>query len=131
MSGQRYGSGKKSRAVCDRCKITYPYASLLRDGFSPGLYVCRRCYNPKNVYALPPPQPDAIVLKHPRPVTWPSAEFYTLSDTVILSTAQGGGIPIVNEPEGDAFAMDGFPPQPLPPGSTMPAAEKYVDIFED
>lgn len=43
--------------------------ALRADGNSPGLRVCQDCFDPKNPWRLPPIQPDAIILKFPRPDT--------------------------------------------------------------
>lgn len=61
-------SGHTAQAICDRCRMTYPYTYLRPDGQSPGLQVCRDCWDHLTPYAQPPLQPDAFVLRRPRPM---------------------------------------------------------------
>lgn len=62
-------TNKVAIAVCDRCNFKYKNSELRDDGNSPGLYVCAKCYDPKDPWRLPPELPDAICLKYPRPDT--------------------------------------------------------------
>lgn len=54
-------------AVCDRCKMKVVLAELSADRNSPGLRVCPGCNDEKDPYRLPPPKPDKISLRYPRP----------------------------------------------------------------
>lgn len=66
-----FAPGDIAIAVCDRCRRKVPYKSLRPDGNSPGLRVCQDmgCWDPKDPWRLPPIQPDAMVLRFPRPDT--------------------------------------------------------------
>lgn len=54
-------------AICDRCSFKYPWKDLLTDGNSPGLRVCKNCWDPKNPWRLPPIKADRISLRWSRP----------------------------------------------------------------
>ncbi len=62
-------SNKVAIGICDRCCMKYKNSELMDDGNSPGLYVCKSCYDVKNPWKLPPEQADPICLKYPRPDT--------------------------------------------------------------
>lgn len=62
-----FASGDLSIAVCDRCNRKMPYKMLKPDGNSPGLRVCPDDWDEKDPWRLPPIQPDALVLRFPRP----------------------------------------------------------------
>lgn len=64
-----FASGDIAIAICDRCRVKHPYRALKPDGNSPGLRVCSLCWDPKDPWRLPPIQPDALVLRFPRPDT--------------------------------------------------------------
>lgn len=58
-------------AVCDRCHTKVYLAELQPDGNSPGLRVCKSCWDVKDPYRLPPRRPDHITVQHPRPFAPP------------------------------------------------------------
>ena len=58
-------------AICDRCQSKVPYNALRPDGNSPGLRVCRSCWDVKDPWRLPARRPDRISLKNPRPYVAP------------------------------------------------------------
>ena len=66
MSGT-YASGSVAIGICDRCQRKFPYKDLMPDGNSPGLRVCAADRDQKDPWRLPPIQPDAIILRYPRP----------------------------------------------------------------
>ena len=70
MSNTIFSAGNSAMFVCDRCRITYPYSQMRRDGQARGVMVCNDpgCWDHKTPYALPPIQPDAMVLRNPRPL---------------------------------------------------------------
>lgn len=91
-----FGSGSISIAVCDRCRVKVPYRDLVPDGNSPGLRVSKNhpgCWDPKDPWRLPPIQPDAMVLRFPRPDT-----------PLTVDTADDAGYP------GDAYPLGGTVP---------------------
>ena len=64
--GQLYTSGKRSKAMCDRCGIEIKYQKLKAEWT--GLKVCRDCWDPKTALEFPsnfPSDPEA--LRDPRP----------------------------------------------------------------
>ena len=64
----RYGTGKYSIGICDRCHLQRPYQELRPDRDTPGLLVCGHgCNDQRDPYKLPARQPDPVALKHPRP----------------------------------------------------------------
>lgn len=85
-----YSPGKIAIAICGRCGLKKPYRELREDGNIKGLYVCSDdgCYDDIDPYKLPPRQPDAFTLHHPRPdlpiSTVPRT--ITLLDGEVLST---------------------------------------------
>lgn len=62
-----FAPGDIAIAVCDRCNRKFPYKELRPDGNSPGLRVCAEDWDMKDPWRLPPIQPDAFVLRFPRP----------------------------------------------------------------
>ncbi len=56
-------------AICDRCRMRFPYAELEPDKNSPGLRVCKDCCDVKDPYRLPARQTEKIALQYPRPDT--------------------------------------------------------------
>lgn len=62
-----FATGRYAWAICDRCRLQYPYQSLMADGNSPALRVCRECRDDLDPYRLPAPPPDPIALRFPRP----------------------------------------------------------------
>ncbi len=62
-----FASGDIAIAICDRCRRQFPYQELMPDGNSPGLRVCAEDRDNKDPWRLPPIQPDAFVMRFPRP----------------------------------------------------------------
>ena len=62
-----FSSGRAAIAICARCSCKMPYRKLSSDPNVPGLRVCKGCKDKLDPYRLPPRQPDAFVLKWPRP----------------------------------------------------------------
>lgn len=60
-------NGNSARAICDRCRMAYPYNALRADGQSKGLRVCTECYDYMTPYAYAPLPPDPLILRYPRP----------------------------------------------------------------
>lgn len=56
-----------SVAICDRCKIKFPYGELQPDPNFPGLRVCSADADWLDPYRLPARQTETITLRHPRP----------------------------------------------------------------
>lgn len=54
-------------AICDRCRVKYPWGDLVPDGNSPGLRVCEECRDVLDPWRLPAPPPDQISLRWVRP----------------------------------------------------------------
>lgn len=69
MSNAKFADGSVAGAICDRCRMSFKYSELSAYQFVPNsnLRVCNECNDPLNPYLLPPMQPDAIALRHPRP----------------------------------------------------------------
>lgn len=110
MSSVSFASGKMGQAVCDRCRMIYPYSRLRPDGQSPGLQVCEICWDHMTTYASPPLQPDAMVFHKPRPLVHLVAYPYRN-----IPVYQGGPLSI-GSPE--PINNTGIPiePNPYPPG---------------
>lgn len=53
-------------AVCDRCKKKMYLSELRADGNSPGLRVCKKCWDVKDPWRLPARQTEKIEVRHPR-----------------------------------------------------------------
>lgn len=66
MSGT-YSSGRLAIAVCGRCSVKMPYNQLMSDGNNRDLKVCADCRDNIDPYRLAPRQPDAYILRNPRP----------------------------------------------------------------
>lgn len=98
-----FASGDISIAACDRCRRKFPYRELRPDGNSPGLRVCAEDWDNKDPWRLPPIQPDAFVLRFPRP------------DTALTVNEQSQA----GQPEypGDAYPLGGISPPPTNGGS--------------
>ena len=62
-----FSSGRLAIAICGRCSLKKPYLTLSSDPNVPGLRVCGDCKDKRDPYRLPPRQPDAFVLRYPRP----------------------------------------------------------------
>ncbi len=62
-----FSSGRLAIAICARCSLKKPYRELSADPNVPGLRVCAGCKDKLDPYRLPPRQPDAFVLRYPRP----------------------------------------------------------------
>lgn len=55
-------------AICDRCKLKYPYSELRPDGNIPAIRVCGNgCSDDFDPYRLPARQSEKISLRFPRP----------------------------------------------------------------
>lgn len=55
-------------AVCDRCKMKRPHASLSKDFNFPGLMVCDQgCKDELDPYRLPARKTEKITIRFPRP----------------------------------------------------------------
>ena len=78
-------------AICDRCRMKRPHATLVPDINFPGLMVCEEnCRDEKDPYRLPARQTERINLRFPRPDVSVAAiqNNLVLNDqqTIILST---------------------------------------------
>ena len=61
-----FATGKRSRAICDRCGFPYRYRQLNEEWN--GLRTCPSCWEPKHPQLEPPKvRPDAEALRHARP----------------------------------------------------------------
>ncbi len=61
-----YASGKRSRAMCDRCGMEMKYTKLLKEWT--GFQVCKDCFDTKHPQDFPGVhQADAEILRDPRP----------------------------------------------------------------
>ena len=63
----RFATGKKSKALCDRCGFKYPYLSLKTEWN--GLRVCPECFEVKHPQLTPKSVFDAQEIYQPRPGT--------------------------------------------------------------
>ena len=54
-------------AICDRCKMKFPWGDLGRDPNYPGLRVCEDCADVLDPYRLPAAQSENISLTWARP----------------------------------------------------------------
>lgn len=61
----RFATGKKSKAICDRCGFTVPYLALQTEWN--GLRVCNECFEVKHPQLTPRSAFDAQELYQPRP----------------------------------------------------------------
>ena len=78
-------------AICDRCRMKRPHATLGPDINFPGLMVCEEnCRDEKDPYRLPARQTERINLRFPRPDVSVAAiqNNFVLNDqqSIILST---------------------------------------------
>lgn len=60
-----YAQGRYVQTACGKCGFPYPRMSLVRDGDSEGLLVCRECYDPEHPQERPKPFRDPIALRGP------------------------------------------------------------------
>lgn len=61
--------GTMAIAVCDRCGTKMYLDDLKADGNSPGLRVCKDCWDVKDPWRLPARKTENITVKYPRPDT--------------------------------------------------------------
>ncbi len=86
-------------AICDRCRMKVPHASLVPDGDNPALRVCPGCRDDIDPYKLPARRVEQIAVRHPRP----DASLGITGDT--LGTKQGQGFTITTE-SGDRIEVE-------------------------
>ena len=96
-------------AICDRCRMKHPHATLGPDINFPGLMVCEEnCRDEKDPYRLPARQTERINLRFPRPDVSVAAiqNNLVLNDqqTIILST-EGNTNLIENDGNLDGIAI--------------------------
>lgn len=96
-------------AICDRCRMKRPHATLGPDINFPGLMVCEEnCRDEKDPYRLPARQTERINLRFPRPDVSVAAiqNNLVLNDqqTIILST-EGNTNLIENDGNLDGIAI--------------------------
>lgn len=60
-------SGTCAIGVCDRCKMKFYLDELKADRNSPGLRVCDKCNDARDLYRLPARKTEVITLRYPRP----------------------------------------------------------------
>lgn len=86
------GLSSLSVAICDRCKVKYPYSELRPDGNIPALRVCGNgCSDQFDPYRLPARQSEKISIRFPRP----DADIAENHDAIITETQ--GNSPISPE----------------------------------
>lgn len=69
-------------AVCDRCKMKYPYANQRADGNIPSIKVCsEECSDQWDPYRLAPRPTERISLRFPRP----DADVAQVHNNIIVS----------------------------------------------
>lgn len=74
-------------AVCDRCKMKRPHATLGPDTNFPGLMVCQEgCKDEKDPYRLPARKTERINLRFPRPDV-----SVATNDNNLMTTQNGDG----------------------------------------
>ena len=100
-------------AICDRCKMKRPHATLAPDINFPGLMVCEEnCRDEKDPYRLPARQTERINLRFPRPdvsvAVDPNSILANGIQQIVLSTEQN-----TETPENDGN-VDGISIQPSP-----------------
>ena len=100
-------------AICDRCRMKRPHATLGPDINFPGLMVCEEnCRDEKDPYRLPARQTERINLRFPRPdvsvAVDPNSILTNGIQQIVLSTEQNTEIP---ENDGN---VDGINLQPNP-----------------
>lgn len=59
--------GSCAVAICDRCRIRMSANELRPDGNSPGLMVCKDCWDVKDPWRLPVRPTEVINTRYPRP----------------------------------------------------------------
>jgi hypothetical protein len=90
-------------AICDRCKMKRPYASMSNDPNFPGLRVCDQgCADQKDPYRLPARQTEKIALRFPRP------DISVATDPNDLTTGDYGGLVISTEQGPNDGNLDGL-----------------------
>ncbi len=86
------GLSSLSVAICDRCKVKYPYSEIRPDGNIPALRVCGNgCSDQFDPYRLPARQSEKISIRFPRP----DADIAENHDAIITETQ--GNSPISPE----------------------------------
>lgn len=89
-----YARGTLAVAICDRCGFKRKYTDLTSDPNSPGLRVCRdTCMDQLDPYRLPQRQPEAFVLRNPRPDQSVASTQDVLAgdeDNVVVITTEDG-----------------------------------------
>ena len=100
-------------AICDRCRMKRPHATLGPDINFPGLMVCEEnCRDEKDPYRLPARQTERINLRFPRPdvsvAVDPNSILTNGIQQIVLSTEQN-----TETPENDGN-VDGINLQPNP-----------------
>jgi len=96
-------------AICDRCRMKRPHATLGPDINFPGLMVCEEnCRDQKDPYRLPARKTERINLRFPRPDVSVAAEQNNLvlndQQSIILST-EGNTNLIENDGNLDGIAI--------------------------
>lgn len=86
-----YATGRKAKAVCDRCGLWGSYLEMFTEAET-GLRVHQQCLDEPYIFRKRPP--EGIALRHPRPDTdlaepWPGFEI----DPEIYSPEPGHTIP--------------------------------------
>ena len=111
-------SGSRMLAICDRCRMTFKRAKLLKDPNAVGLRVCKDCRDVFNPYRLPPRKMDPIAMSWVRPMVHLVAPIYRVSPIEPIVPQQDRLTPIVNEDEKGIQASGNVPPNyspfPLP-----------------
>lgn len=77
--------------ICDRCRMKFPHAALMRDGDIPALLVCSDCRDDIDPYKLPPHPVERIAVRYPRL----DAALNITGD--VLSTEQGPAFTVATE----------------------------------
>ena len=78
-------------AICDRCRMKVPHASLVPDGDIPALRVCPGCRDDIDPYKLPPHPVERIAVQYPRL----DGSLSVTGD--VLSTQQGPAFTVATE----------------------------------
>ena len=130
--GTVYSSGRIAKAICGRCSFKKDYQELSPDPNVPGLRVCCDCKDQLDPYRLPPRQPDAFVLRHPRPDTPLIPPPYVVPEVWPIDdmsgyVAEDGETQYVTEDGGAVY----IPEEPTPPAeegyTTEDGLYQYVD----
>jgi hypothetical protein len=119
MSNARLASGGRILAICDRCRMTFQRRQLRKDGNSPGLRVCRECFDVYNPYRLPPRVADPIALPWIRPMVHLVSPIYQYAPDVVVAPSQSRGGPVMapSQDLGHAILAEGNiapPPNEFP-----------------